>query len=330
MSHSSTSNSDPLGHQEPEAATSGLRRWLPKAALLTLTLMVAINFLSARLIARTGWLPSEPRALVQSQIEVLRECDQVWLLGSSTLAQGIELEQLMQETRQDVAVFTLGSAGPVSLTEMALAALADQDTAPQSIYLFLFKDSLNGNRPTVENDRRYVSSLNTPSIVERVTSGITIYNYRHSIKFNLRGAIVGVVSPGRGKTVDLEKIKVKPMDNADLMSLMDSGSDYEVNLGRLEELSKVCKQSGVDLFVVMTPTADAAINWQAKYVPELPYDQLIDQLEEHGATQGFQLLDYSDLFPSTTLYFRDPYHIREPHMAEFTGVFAEHLRSRGR
>lgn len=328
MSHSSTFNSESDTDRESDAPESGKGRWVPKAALLTLAMLVLINFLSGWLIAQTGWLPSEPRLLVQKQIQSLRECDQIWLLGSSTLAQGVDPEQLKEETGKQIAMLTLGSAGPVSLTEMAMVGLADSSAPPDAIYLFLFKDALNGNRPTIDNDRRYVDSLNSPSLMERVTSFIAIYNYRHSIKFNLRRSVVGIVTSDRGVEVDLEKIKVKPLEDADTVSLMDSGADYEVNLGRLEDLSKACEQSGVELFVVITPTADAAINWQAKYAPHLPYNQLIDQIKRRGALVGFQVLDYTDLFPSTTLYFRDPYHIREQHMAEFTHTFAEHLSSR--
>lgn len=327
MSHSSTSNSDSGTDQGHDVASSGIRRWIPKAALLAVLLVTVVNVLAARLIAHTSWLPSEPRALVKKQIDELRECRQVWLLGSSTLAQGIDPELLENETGKDVAVLTLGSAGPVSLTEMALEALADNVKPPQAIYLFLFKDAFNGNRPTFDKDQRYIESLNSPSVLDHVSSSIAIYSYRHSIKFNLRGMIVGLVSPNLDKQIDLAKIKPKPMDQTDLISLMDSGSDYTMNLGRIDELSKACKQIGVELYFVITPTADAAINWQAKYMPELPYDELIGRLEERGVEQGFQVLDYTGLFPSTTLYFRDPYHIREPHMAEFTEVFAQQVHS---
>lgn len=326
MSHSSTSSSDPHTPDEtdrPAAPTS----WLPKAALGAVLLVLVINVIAGQLIAQTGWLPSEPRALVTKQVDELRGSEGVWLLGSSTLAQGIEPELLEKEAGTDLAVLTLGSAGPVSLTEMALAGLEGNARPPKAIYLFVFKDALNGNRPTIENDERYVASLNEPSFAERVTSVAPVYNYRHSIKFNARVVVRDTFLPARRVDAVAKDIEEKPIDNADLTALMDSGADFEVNLGRLSELSKVCRERSVKLYVVFTPATDAVVNWQAKYKPQLPYDRLLDQLREQGEAEGFELIDYTRQFPSTTLYFRDPYHIRVDYMAELTRVFAQRVRA---
>ena len=324
MSHSSTSSSDPT--QAPDAPKRAVP-WLPKAALTATLLVVAINLVAGRLIAQTGWLPSEPRALVTKQVDELRASDGVWLLGSSTLAQGIEPEQLEKEIGVDVGVLTLGSAGPVSLTEMALAGLADNPDPPKAIYLFLFKDALNANRPTFDNDKRYVASLNDPTFAQRVTSIAPLYNYRHSIKFNARTAVRDTLLPEKSRHTESTDVEEKPIESPDLTALRESGADFKIDLGRLDDLAKDCSERGVKLFVVFTPTTDAVINWQAKYMPKLPYDKLLDDLRKRGEVEGFGLIDYTHLFPSTTLYFRDPYHIRSDHMPELTGVFAKQVQA---
>ncbi|MFN3167568.1 MAG: hypothetical protein ACE37H_10940 [Phycisphaeraceae bacterium] len=328
MSRSSTSNSEPVNPDQAAGPSEQppTKHALPKAALGATLVVVVINLVAGRLIAQTDWLPSEPRALVTKQVDELRAGDGVWLLGSSTLAQGIDPEQFEDASGADAAVLTLGSAGPVSLTEMALKALDDNPDPPEAVYLFVFKDALNVNRPTIDNDRRYVASLNEPTFAERVTSVAPVYNYRHSIKFNFRIAVAKVIAPGRLRDAEAKDVEDKPMDRPNMTTLMDSGADFEVDLGKLDALAQACNERGVDLYVVVTPTAEAAINWQARYKPDLPYDKLISQLRERGERVGFGLVDFTGMFPSTTIYFRDPYHVRSDHMPALTEAFAQTVR----
>lgn len=325
MSHSSTSNSDPLSpSRDSGQPPTADRPWVPRAALGTVVLVLVINLIAGFFIAKTDWLPSEPRVLVTKQLAELREGDDLWLLGSSTLAQGIEPERLATQTGLDVSVFTLGSAGPVSLTEMAIAGLEGDSTPPRAVYLFVFKDTLNVNRPTIADDRRYVAALNDPTVAERVTSIAPVYNYRDSIKFNIRRSMATALSPGRSRSAPPPPPdQAKPIDDADMTKLMVSGADFQIDMGRLEELAELCQNEGVSLYLVITPTTEAAVNWQNKYVPDLPYDAMVQQIRADGPTQGYRVIDYTGLFPSTTHYFRDPYHIREQYMASFTDTFAQ-------
>jgi len=331
MSHSSTSSSKPQPKSADEAAAvqhRALGPWVPKAAVGTLILVLALNALAGRLIARTDWLPSEPRALVTKEINELRRADDVWMLGSSTLAQGIEPDQFREQTKLDTAVFTLGSAGPISLTEMALAGLKDNPKPPRAIYLFLFKDMFNHNRPNVAKDLLYVRSLNAPTPTDIVSSYCNIYSYRHSLKHNSRLAVWRIIAPNRAKIdLPLDQVDVQPMDNSELAGLMSTGKDFEFTMGRMDDLAALCKEKSVKLRIVITPTAEAAIKWQATFVPDLPYEKLLDQIRERGEDMGFELIDFTGLFESTSYYYRDAYHIRPQHMIKFTAEFVNVVKA---
>jgi len=325
MSHSSTSSSEtPAKGQAPDGR-AGPRAWTPRAAVAATLAVVVLNLIAGYLIPqRTDWLPSEPRILVTRQLAELREAEDLWLLGSSTLAQGILPEMLSDQTGRDLSLFKLGSAGPRSLTEMAITGLKEDDTPPEAIFLFYFKDSMNANKPTLKDDIRYVDALKDPSLSDYATTVAPIFNYRESLKFNIRKTIALALVPSRSKKVKtITSEQAKPIDNEDMVKLMASGVDYRLETGRIDDLAALCNEKDIALYIVITPTAEAAVKWQDKHVSDLSYQAMIDTLRTKGEELGYEVLDYTQRFPSTTQYFRDPFHIRSAYMPDFTETFAE-------
>lgn len=302
-------------------------QFVPWAALAMAFIVLITNVLTQSYATREGWLPSVPRGLVNTHLTRMQQPADAWLLGSSTLARGIDEQQVKTDSGLECHNIALGSAGPVSLAELAIFGLNETSSRPQAIFLFVFKDSLNCNRRSFDHDLRYVQAMESPTLNECIAANIPLYSYRLRIRSFIRNNLADLFRLRGERRHEIErKVPEQLIDNPDRTYLMNNGRNYEIDLGRLSELAEICRSMNVDLYLVLTPTATAAFNWQAKHYPNFTWDDITEMLHEMTAREQIGLLDYTHLFPSTNRYFTDSYHLQSERIPEFSRQFSVDIR----
>ncbi len=307
---------------------SGLRPW---AALLALLVLVAGNLVAWR-AQRAGRIStSVPRELVEERLAALAAEPGVWFLGNSTMAAALSEEALRAHLGARWVKAPLGSSTlQVSLT-LAARALAVAPTPPPAIVVFATKDDVNANGDRAVVSRRYERALEGRSLAETLAAAVPAYACRFAIQAELQNGVVALLAPARASARSAPVgggAAVPPARDLaadfELTHLHKQGRDYApaaVDFARLAAAAR----GRTRLVLVFPPVTAAVERWQLRHAPAHPWPAVAAGLAARARAGGFEVLDYTDRYPSTTAFFEDVYHLDARGAAAFTPVLLEAL-----
>jgi len=295
----------------------GLR---PTAALLAVLVLGAGN-VAAWAAQRAGRIStSVPRQLLDERRLALAREPGVWFLGNSTMASALSEEELRERLGRGWVKAPLGSSTlRVSLT-LAERALADAPAPPAAIVLFATKDDVNVNGDRALVSRRYERAFEGRSMGETAAAAIPAYACRFAIQAELLNGVASLL-PGRTSAGAVEARAPARDLSADfeLTHLHKQGRAYApgpVDFARLAAAAR----GRTRLVLVFPPVTAAVERWQHRHAPAHPWPVVAAGLAARARAAGFEVLDYTHRYPSTTAFFEDVYHLNARGAAAFTPV----------
>ncbi|HYD40219.1 MAG TPA: hypothetical protein VEB43_05275 [Anaeromyxobacter sp.] len=300
----------------------GFRPW---AALLALVVLGAGN-LVAWAAQRAGRLTtSVPRQLLDERRVMLAREPGLWFLGNSTMASALSEEVLHDRLGRGWVKAPLGSSTLGVSLKLAERALTDAPSPPAAIVLFATKDDVNVNGDRARVSRRYERALEGRSLAEIAAAAIPAYACRFAIQAELLNGLAGLL-PGRASAAGVEaRVPARDLSaEFELTHLHKQGRAYApgpVDFGRLAAAAR----GRTRLVLVFPPVTAAVERWQARHAPAHPWRKVAADLAARARAEGFEVLDYTNRYPSTTAFFEDVYHLNARGADAFTPVLLQDL-----
>lgn len=254
-------------------------RRVPRSVLTALVLILAAEG-AARAALNRGWLRRDmtARALVESYVDrVGREQPDVWLLGNSTLDEGVDEAAFVRDTGRSTVKLSLGSATVRATARVLGFYLARAPRKPQAVVVFVSKDDLNrkGYRATVSEQYDDI-----------VSGGLLASPQRHLALYATRGDIQAKAGRafdrlrrlvgGRERRQpprppkDQRVFDGDPIERGspDFEFYRDLLKDFAFDAEAFEELAAIARAHGVaDVTVVLTPSTDRYVQFHDAQVP---------------------------------------------------------------
>lgn len=308
-----------------------------RAVLGAIVVVLALNIYAGRAWQRGEIFSSMPTGMLQECREKTREYRDVWLLGNSTLAKGIDETLLQELTEVKIAKMAFASATLTAQCQLAGHLLEETAQPPTQVWLFVTKDDLNANGARAEVSQQYLTAIESPDFSQRLSSYLPVHACRLSIRQKLARTIEAW---GRAAHASLTDRNAKPSVHSatnrkksfrdlgadfDTTYLTNLGRDYELDKGAFEELRQLdAHYPEMDWHVVLMPVTAAPESWQALYAPHLSWAAIKEELAEQ--LKGIaKLHDESDLLPGTSEFFVDAYHVNDMGRKNFSLQLAKTL-----
>lgn len=305
----------------PPSSTSSSRTLLglprlTRAAGLAIGILLAAE-IAVRILLGSGALKPDPTldALVAANLRDLRErVPRTWLLGNSTLAEGVRLVDFERFTGKPAAKVVHGSA-----TVRASAAMLDYylkrvPVRPDRVLLLVSIDDINpnGGRARVSAtyldyaDRIHVSPLQASSLV--VTRG------------NLGKSLLAFAVRAAGGTQATDRNEASPEEAAaegtdresadmNLPWIRSMAAGFDVDRDAFAALREVALANGIGPpRVVLLPAADRYFAFHESCVPEWTLDRIRREVSAACAAVGLPFTDLAGEFRDEDLY-KDAYHL---------------------
>ena len=326
--------------------TLRLPKRLSKAWTLATVIVIAASLFVQYLGDRNKMLPSNPKGLIAKYLADLHGDYDLWLLGNSTLANGVDEELLGTLTGKTLIKLPMGSATLNAQVQLAWKALAHAEHRPRTIICLISKDDVNANGHRARISADYIGAMSRPAkLYDRVTHILPIHAYRYSIRDLPKGLMRTVYRtakrrfPKEGSPAPV--VSTQNDDGGDklyrdLSSDFDSeylsalGQDYALDsegLKQLTDLASQCNRSAVALAIVHPPVTGAILRWQDKYAPQLPWSGVQERIADEANRAGVVVMDFTNALPSTEEFFKDVYHLNARGREKFTTLLAARLNA---
>ena len=334
MPRSSTSNSEADPAQEalaPSAQTPTRRRrgW---GGLALCLLLLAGAEAGTRGLESTGFFPP-PASLDGMVMDRLDRMGaqpmhaDLWLLGNSTLAEGIDEDAFTQAVGTRSWKLPHGSATAMSSIDLAGYYLHQLD-APRRIVLLTTVDDYNRNGVRAERSQKYVDFAPKPlsffrKHVHLISNGTRLRQF-----FSSTGASF---ARGRFKLQPPVRLGTGVYDGKPIPKNSKGHNrqfrDFDPDFSFMPDLVALTAQHGMEPpLLVLLPITDQHIAFRNRLRPDWSYPAFRADLAAAATAAGLPLLDLGD---TRTDYenFRDPYHANDAGKVLLTEQVARHVRS---
>lgn len=309
-----------------------LPRRVPAAALLAALIVLAAEGASRLAVAR-GWV--RPVAGIEVHVDMqlgdlLERGPDLWFLGNSTLAYGLEMPLDGPCEGVHAAKLTHGSATLAASTRMLRHYVEQGAGPPSAVLVFLTKDDLNTNGYRAEKSRRYEAIGNGPSLDLDDVIMLSAIRSRLAelpkvVYARARRAILGASAESHPKPQHFEGRPIDPGDGW----YGALARDFSVEWSDFAALGETCRDLGIPVAgVVWMPTT-------------IPYREFHDALDVPVGFASLRTLAREACSRSGLLFvevavpedayhlFRDAYHLNDRGREYFTPRFCELLRRLG-
>ena len=295
------------------------------AALLALAFIAAAEIGVRLLTPNLGWyegMSSLGQWVGLLQHEVKTRQPEVWLMGNSILAYGIDAESLERQTGLSVLALPIGAATLAGDAAMLEYFLRRAPVLPKKVIFCITKDDLNLNGDRAQISGHYLAydtwrGISIDRIFRLADSRQTLMNYIKTFLLRRPTAserhpslppFAGVVTPETAYYMD---------EHMNRFAFDDSAFPH---IGRLS--AKYQFEAGI----LLMPISRVYATYHDERFPALTCDQIAKKLAESCAQHHLSFRDYSGAAPDIADYFADPYHMTAAGRAFFTPLLAEALR----
>lgn len=255
-----------------------------------------------------------------------RPCD-IFLVGNSTLAEGVDRPLLEQLTGKQVAKMPMGSATVRAMTACLERYLAESPTKPGTVVVMVSPDDLN------KNGYRAEVSQQTIGMARGEWRKPQEHLYLYTTRGNILGALEDIFNKVRGYKPPppstrpvLFNGKTPELDSTDGKFLVNLAIDYEMDLAAFDELASLVKAKGItDATVIIMPVTDVYQTFHDKQAPSTLYPQIRAAIAETCTRAGLKVIDAGDPLKDYSL-FKDPYHLNAIGREWFTKMLAEKMK----
>lgn len=291
----------------------------PTAALLAALLLAGGN-LVAWAAQREGLISSSvPRQLLEDRRAALAAEPGAWFLGNSTMEAALSEEALRAQLGGRWVKAPLGNATLEVSLSLAERALTEARAAPAAIVVFATKDDVNANGDRAVVSRRYERAFEGRTVAETAAAAIPAYACRFAIQAELLNGLTAVLGPKQA-SAGVGPAPVRDLSaDVELTHLHKQGRAYvpdDVDFARLAAAA----QGRTRLVLVFPPVTAAVTQWQRRHAPAHPWPEVAARLARQARAAGFEVLDYTGRYPSTTAFFEDVYHLNAHGAGVFTPV----------
>jgi hypothetical protein len=305
--------------------------------MLAQALLVAAELI-VRAAVRHGALRPSPSmySLIQGNVDRLRDRPyDVWLLGNSTLAFGLDERAFAELTGSSAISMPHGSATPRALAALADYYLARAARPPQTIVIFATEADFNANGYRARASRGYFDYV--AGRRWQPLDHVMLYAARESLVRRLLRAVParfrvestdagdeddeGNQSGGPGATNPIPRFAGRPITSHNPFhdALVQR---YRFDAGAFDLLSKVARDHGVPhAAVVVVPVTDVHRQFFDAKLPNLPTDRVRRIAADEAAKRGVTFIDTSVTVQGND-NFADDYHMNHDGRAIYTETFA--------
>ena len=296
----------------------------PKAAILALVLFASTEFVVRAQLA-TEHIATDPSLWSlarEHRLEIDERRPQVWLMGNSTLAYGIDVDSLRRETGQKLVAISHGTATARASSAMLAHYLRLSPKVPETVVLFVSKDDLNMSGSRAHASRRYhrFDSLFGWQLEDLLRTYAIRSRVRSELLLTLRNVLRGVtgrepvVPTGRTSHTNGKPATFEPK----LAQLSRLSVNYSLDRGAIQTFVSVCRRHGVQRIAVwMVPVTRYYEEFHDKRNPNLSCEAITLEVENACRQHGVRFVSDAHFF-SDLAHFRDPYHLNDAGRAEFT------------
>jgi hypothetical protein len=297
---------------------------VPKTLLVVLVILVAAE-VAARWAVRADKLELDTtgRSVFEGYLAELKtRPSEVFLVGNSTLAEGVDRPLLEQLTGKKVAKMPIGSATVRAMTACLERYIAESPAKPQSVYVLVSPDDLNKNgyRATVSEQTIEVARGGWRKPQEHL--------YLYTTRGNILGAVESAFDKARGHKPPKPSTRPVVFDGkiSDVEFNQNLAKKYEMDLASFDELAALAKAKGIgDVTVIIMPVTDVYQTFHDQQAPSPPYPQIRKSIADACAKNGLKVLDLGEPLKDYTL-FKDPYHLNATGREWFTKMLAEKMK----
>jgi hypothetical protein len=317
-------------------------RLYSRALVLALVVLLGLEIAVRVLVAR-GLLPKDDSLdiLVERQTRaVVEQKPQVWMLGNSTLAWGVDEELLGRITGRSVMKIMHGSASVEGSAAMLGHYLSRAPVRPRLVILCLTKDDLNAHprstRQSLSRDylqfqwRAFLPSnwlylrACRRGLVERLSwqKGLLFHARNHWLALRGLPPMERAAPPApRDHEFRYDGSPIPPEDA--FYTRLAWG--YSMRPKAFEKLARASDGDGNPrVLVLMMPVTSSYVEWHDARHPETPHRTVVSRVEEWCAANGLLFMDMSRVFSDPGL-FQDPHHLNAFGKEQFTELLGGSL-----
>lgn len=315
------------------------RGGIPRAWTLALILYFFLNVLVVIGKRSEILFTGMPEVQVKDFIESVQQPKDLWLIGNSLLAFGVDSGSLKSGSNISFSRISIGSGTFEAMSALAQLALSKTQAPPEVILVFVSKDDFNLNGRRQVASQRYLKSIESPQWTALLASRIPLYACRASLfigparwlkdqflRFSTRPPTMTTQESKPAKSY-LNADESLIAEHVESNYLIPLGNDFELNTAGFDDLGQATKPSSTRVVVIFPPVSSAVPIWQARHNPTNPWPDVRHDIESLAFKNGFDVMDFSTAFPTNKHYFRDPYHLTDAGKIEFTKLLKEWLAS---
>ncbi|MBB6441777.1 SGNH/GDSL hydrolase family protein [Phycisphaera mikurensis] len=279
-------------------------------------LLLAAAEACVRWFERSAWIPppSSFDGLVNSRLAEMEGrdfADAFWLLGNSTLAEGLDAGEVARELGAPAWPLPHGSAslaGSMSLLRMYL----DRLDSPLRVVIFVTVDDLNLHGLRAERSQKYLNYQ--PSRVPWVRENVRLVGNGPRVRQFLSGFAKSML---RGR-FSLDFVVRKGTGTYDGRPIRDNDGnhdrlfrDFEPDLDSISALRRLSADAGLPPPVlVLMPVTDEHIRFRERFRPGWSYDAFRADLRRACVASGVVFVDVGEPLDRHA-WFRDTYHLND-------------------
>ena len=232
----------------------------------------------------------------------------LWMLGNSTLANGVD-EAALTRGGASVVRLTHGSA-TVGGTAAMLDYYLQRAQAPRQVLIFATLDDFNPNGMRAEVSREYAKidatgKLPKPELLALRAVRASLKTKLFVIYQRLRGGKSETAGGGDSQDGVFSGEPIPPGSNG----FAALARDYAVQADAFPALAAAARRRGIGrVTLVLLPITDRLADWHDRRTPTLSYARVRATVKEECEKSGLAFVDWGEPLSDYSL-FKDPYHL---------------------
>ena len=298
----------------------------PSGAVVAAAALIAAAELGIRWMApRTPWragYPSFDLLVDHYRFRLAKDRPDVWLMGNSTLAKGVDVEQLEAASDRSIQALPVGSGTLAGQTAMLEYFLRRAPVAPRRVVVCLTKDDVNTRGTRAEVSAKYLQYGSWRSLAaDRLFRLDDLRTTGHAYLRNLwrsRPATVLPAAPARF-TGQLTGFESNSLDRL--------AGDFTFDSAAFSRLESLAREHRFDVAVCLMPVTDVYAAFHDHKYPRQTCDSIAARISALCLERGFAFRDFSLAAPGRYELFEDNRHLNADGREWFTPRMAEVLAS---